>query len=113
MLHPQKTKKEQESYNLNQEITQVRNGIEEVQENEKIYNEITIERKRFLVSSYLMKGQDDLEMILETLHDHFKSIKLTSFEELAKNNHENKSAKQLLDSSNTELKQLQKTLELL
>mgnify|MGYP001235445545 FL=1 len=45
------------------------------------------------MSSYLMKGQDDLEMILETLHDHFKLIKLTSFEELARNNHENMSAK--------------------
>jgi hypothetical protein len=40
-----------------------------------------------------MKGQDDLEMILETLHDHFKLIRLTSFEEMARNNLENRSAK--------------------
>jgi len=52
-------------------------------------------------------------MILETLHDHFKLIKLTSFEELARNNHENMSAKSLLEMSNNELKQLQKTLDLL
>ena len=45
------------------------------------------------MSSYLMKGQDDLEMILETLHENFNSIKLTSFEELARYNTENKSAK--------------------
>ena len=60
-----------------------------------------------------MKGQDDLEMILETLHDHFKLIRLTSFEEMARNNTENKSAKQLLDLSNNELAQLLKTLDLL
>ena len=56
------------------------------------------------MSSYVMKGQEDLEMILETLHDHFKLIKLTSFEELARNNSMNMSAKQLLDLSNKELK---------
>lgn len=60
-----------------------------------------------------MKGQDDLEKILETLHDHFKLVRLTSFEELARNNQENMSAKQLLDFSNNELRQLAKTLELL
>ena len=65
------------------------------------------------MSSYLMKGQDDLEMILETLHENFNSIKLTSFEELARYNTENKSAKQLLEQSNEQLKQLAKTLELL
>ena len=65
------------------------------------------------MSSYLMKGQDDLEMILETLHENFDSIKLTSFEELARQNTENKSAKQLLEQSNEQLKQLAKTLELL
>jgi len=93
MLHPQKAKKEQQSFDLNQELTKVKNGIEEANESEKIYNEVIQERRRFLMSSYLMKGQDDLEMILETLHDHFKLIKLTSFEELARNNHENMSAK--------------------
>ncbi len=63
--------------------------------------------------SYLMRGQEDFEQILKTLHDHFKAIRFASIEELARNNHENKSAKQLLESSNSELKQLQKTLELL
>ena len=65
------------------------------------------------MSSYVMKGQEDLEMILETLHDHFKLIKLTSFEELARNNSMNLSAKALLDLSNKELKQLARTLDLL
>lgn len=65
------------------------------------------------MSSYLMKGQDDLEQILETLHDHFNFIKLTSFEQLAKTNPEHLSAKQLLEHSTSELKNLAKTLELL
>jgi hypothetical protein len=65
------------------------------------------------MSSYLMKGSDDLEQILETLHDHFTLIKLTSFEELARNNSENLSAKQMLDQSSNELQQLSKTLDLL
>lgn len=65
------------------------------------------------MSSYVMKGQEDLEMILETLHDHFKLIKLTSFEELARNNQMNLSARQLIELSNKELKQLAKTLDLL
>jgi hypothetical protein len=52
-------------------------------------------------------------MILETLHDHFKLIKLTSFEELARNNSMNLSAKALLELSNKELKQLARTLDLL
>ena len=52
-------------------------------------------------------------MILDTLHDHYKLIKLTSFESLAKNNHESMSARALLEMSNNELKQLLKTLQLL
>jgi len=40
-------------------------------------------------------------------------IKLTGFEHLAKKNAENKPAKELLESSNQELKNLNKTLELL
>mmetsp|Transcript_18570 Transcript_18570/g.28525 ORF Transcript_18570/g.28525 Transcript_18570/m.28525 type:complete len:86 (+) Transcript_18570:1863-2120(+) len=85
-------------------MTNTKNDIDTATENSKIYNEIIFERRRFLMSSYLMKGQDDLEMILETLHDHFKLIKLTSFEELARNNQENLSARQLLDLCNEELK---------
>jgi len=87
--------------------------IEMAEENKKIFQEVINERKRFLMSSYLMRGQDDLEQILQTLHDHFYLIKLTSFEHLAKNNPENKCAKDLLDFSNYELKNLNKTLELL
>lgn len=75
--------------------------------------EVIQERKRFLRSTYLRKGQDDLEKILEALHDHFKLIELTSFEELARNNPENLSAKELLDLSTRELQSLSKTLELL
>lgn len=52
-------------------------------------------------------------MILETLHDHFKLVKLTSFEDLARNNVENLSAKQLLEMSTEELKHLAKNLEIL
>ena len=65
------------------------------------------------MSSYVMKGQEDLEMILETLHDHFKLIKLTSFEEMARNNSMNLNAKALIETSNKELKQLAKTLDAL
>ena len=60
-----------------------------------------------------MKGIDDLEKILETLRDHFELIRLTSFEELARNNTQNKSAKELLDLSNNELRILAKQLDLL
>ena len=60
------------------------------------------------MTNYLMKGIDDLEKILETLKDHFQLVQLTSFEELARNNPENKSAKELLDMSNNELRILSK-----
>jgi hypothetical protein len=40
-----------------------------------------------------MNGQDDLEVLLETLHEHFRIIKETSFEDLVRNNVENRSAK--------------------
>jgi len=36
-------------------------------------------------------------MILEALHDHYHLIKVASFEEMAKHNNDNKSAKELLD----------------
>ena len=42
-------------------------------------------------------------MILESLNDSFRMIKLTSFEELARQNTENITAKDLLDQSNVEL----------
>ena len=52
-------------------------------------------------------------MILESLNDSFKMIKLTSFEELARQNTENFTAKDLLDQSNIELKQIAKALDIL
>lgn len=58
-------------------------------ENAKVFAEIIHERRRFLMSSYSMRDQEDLELILETLHDNFKKIRLTSFEELARHNTEN------------------------
>jgi hypothetical protein len=60
-----------------------------------------------------MKGQDDLEAILETLHDHFQIIKETSFECLVRNNQQNLGAKQVLEISNNELQRLAKELKLL
>jgi hypothetical protein len=92
---------------------QIQDTIETKEENKKIYQEVIAERKKFLMSSYLMRGQDDLEKILETLYEHFKHIKLTSFENLARTNPENKTAKDLIDMSNNELINLEKTLGLL
>lgn len=91
----------------------MKNDIDNATENTKIYREVKGERRRYLMTNYLMKGTDDLEKILETLKDHFQLIRLTSFEELARNNTENKSAKELLDHSNNELRQLAKQLDLL
>jgi hypothetical protein len=50
-----------------------------------------------------MKGEEDFEQILESLHDHFKLIQLTSFENLARNNSDNLTAKRLIELSNLEL----------
>ena len=104
---------EQLRFEKRQNKSSAKNQYEECQENNKIFLEVIQERKRFLRSTYLRKGQDDLEKILEALHDHFKLIELTSFEELARNNPENLSAKELLDLSTRELQSLSKTLELL
>lgn len=104
MLNQMLVSKDNKRNDLSQQLSTTKNNIDTAKENKKIYDEIIAERRRFLMSSYLMKGQDDLEIILETLHDHFKLIKLTSFEELARNNIENLTAKQLLDMSNDELK---------
>lgn len=49
-------------------------AIEQAEENMKIFHEVISERKRFLISSYLMRGQDDLEKLLQTLNDHFYLI---------------------------------------
>ena len=104
MLQKQLVQKEQIRFELSQKVANAKNTMDNSSENAKIFVEVIQERRRFLMSSYLMKGQDDLEMILETLHDNFKLIKLTSFEELARHNMENHSAKQLLELSNAELK---------
>ena len=70
------------------------------------------ERKRFLVTSYLMRRQDDLENTLRALYQHFQLVKLTSTEELSRNNPENLSAAQLIEHSNKELNVLLKQLQL-
>jgi len=92
-LHQQFVQKEKKKFDFEQELKQLKNDIDNATENTKIYREVKQERRRFLMSNYLMKGTDDLEKILETLKDHFQLIKLTSFEELARNNYENMSAK--------------------
>lgn len=59
-----------------------------------------------------MNGQDDLEALLETLHDHFRIIKQTSFEDLVRNNVDNLNAREVLEISNRELQRLAKELQL-
>jgi ADP-dependent phosphofructokinase/glucokinase len=54
-----------------------------------------------------------MESILETLYDHFKLIMLTGFDHLVRTNPNQKSAKDLLATSNDELANLEKTLKLL
>lgn len=98
---------------LLEDLRMSKKDLEKAAENIRIFKEVIDERRRFLRGSYLMKGQDDLELILETLYDHFKLIQLTSFEELARNNQLNLSVTQIMDKSNVELHQLLKTLELL
>ena len=71
---------------LLEDLRMSKKDLEKAAENIRIFKEVIDERRRFLRGSYLMKGQDDLELILETLYDHFKLIQLTSFEELARNN---------------------------
>ena len=112
-LQEQLRKKDKSRFELRQRLDAIKNFLDSADENAKIFEEVIKERKRFLMSSYLMKGQDDLEQILETLHSHFKHIKLTSFETLARDNKEDRSAKELLEQSSSELKTLAKTLELL
>ena len=86
MLNDQRNKKEEIKFDLQQKLTHAKYDIDNATENAKIFDEVIQERRRFLKGSYLMKGQDDLEQILDTLHDHFKLIKLTAFEEHARNN---------------------------
>ena len=53
-----------------------------------------------------MKKTDDIEEIIEVLHDHYNLVKLTSFEDMVRNNIQSLSAKTLLENSNTELVEL-------
>lgn len=52
-------------------------------ESAKVYASVTAERRRNLVNKYLntYQGHDDLEKMLETLHQHFKLIKLTAIDD--------------------------------
>lgn len=59
-----------------------------------------------------MRRQDDLENTLRALYQHFQLVKLTSIEELCRNNPENLSTAQLIEQSNKELGTLLKQLQL-
>ena len=85
-LNNDRNKMDEDRFVLLEDLRKSKVDIEKVVDSMKIFKEVIDERKRFLRGSYLMKGQDDLEQTLETLFDHFKLIKLTSFEELARNN---------------------------
>ena len=62
------------------------------------------------MNAYLMKNQDDLERILETLYEHFQTVQKTSFEQMSLDNLDFVGAKELLGRSNKELKRLVKEL---
>ena len=102
-LQDDRQAKMQLEYKFNTQYNLMKNKLQTSQENKSIFLEVINERKHFLKTNYLMKGQDDLEQILESLHDHWKFVKLTSFEQLARENPSNLSAKQLLEESNSKL----------
>eukprot|EP00347_Sterkiella_histriomuscorum_P003242 403365044 len=109
-IHKQLFAKEKERYDLQQKGNLAKQTIDEMSENMKIYSSILAERKRTLVNNYLMKNQDDLEKILETLYQHFLLVEKTSFESMGKDNLDYVGSKEILIKSNNELKRLQKEL---
>ena len=70
-IHQKLVMREKERYELQQKGDKAKQTMDEMADNLKIYNSILAERKRTLVVSYLMKNQEDLEKILETLYEHF------------------------------------------
>ena len=71
VIHEKLVIREKERYEIQQKVETAKQTLDEMNENQKIYASILNERKRSLVNSYLMKNQDDLERILETLYEHF------------------------------------------
>ena len=109
-IHEKLVVRERERYEKQNQVDKDKAAVEEMSEYVKIYESLLSERKRILVNSYLMKNQDDLERILETLHQHFQFVQGTSFDSLAKDNLDYVGSRAVLSKSNTELRRLLKEL---
>jgi chromosome segregation ATPase len=109
-IHQKLVEKEKEKFDLQSKVENAKNTIDEMNDNGRIYTRIKEERKKTLVNEYLMKNQDDLEKILETLYMHFQHVQRTAFESMSRDNLDFVGSKEILIRSNNELKRLSKEL---
>ena len=76
-----------------------------------MYQSIQEERKRFLTYQFMHHNPNDVEEMVKTLYSHFEIIRITCFEDRAKENFGGHGTEDLIEQSNKELRMLEKELK--
>ena len=98
-------------YEVQQRYQQARDNLQNMKETAKMYQSIQEERKRFLTYQFMHRSPNDVEEMVKTLYSHFETIRITCFEDRAKENYLGLGTEELIVQSNVELKKLEKELK--
>ena len=76
-----------------------------------MYEEIVLERRRFLTYQYMHRNPNDVEEMVKALYGQFENIRKTCFSAMAKENYTGGGSFDLITESNKQLRMLEKELK--
>ena len=79
--------------------------------NMHMYEEIVLERRRFLTYQYMHRNPNDVEEMVKALYGQFENIRKTCFSAMAKENYTGGGSFDLITESNKQLRMLEKELK--
>ena len=109
--HNKLTLRQKQEYEVSIQLKRVVEEMNQIHENEKMYKEILLERRRYLTYKNIEKNSSDVEMMVKQLYTHFEIIRKTCFSAMAKENYTGVGSFQIITESSKELKRLEKELK--
>ena len=105
------TQREKQKFDVDVRLNQSKEEYKQIMKNMHMYEEIVLERRRFLTYQYMHRNPNDVEEMVKALYSQFENIRKTCFSAMAKENYTGGGSFDLITESNKQLRMLEKELK--
>ena len=78
------TQREKQKFDVDVRLNQSKEEYKQIMKNMHMYEEIVLERRRFLTYQYMHRNPNDVEEMVKALYSQFENIRKTCFSAMAK-----------------------------